>query len=120
MFCNVCGNKIKETDNFCSKCRNPIKKEKKDGIKIVPYHKPLFWMSIVSVLFTILAFHEIVMIVGIVVSAITLIGIIIHFKKSKSKKEKNNMNLYTLALSIVGVLGNTAWLLFTYIILPLV
>jgi len=119
MFCNVCGNQVKETDNFCSNCRNPIKKvEKKDGIKTVPYHKPLFWMSIVSVIFTILAFHEVMMILGIIVSTITLIGIIIHLQKSKKQNEKNNTNLYTLALSIVGVLGNTAWLLFTYLILP--
>ncbi len=44
MFCTNCGNKIEQSDKFCTKCGSLSMKEKEDIVKVIPTHtaSPVF------------------------------------------------------------------------------
>ena len=114
MFCSNCGKEVGKDDRFCGNCAQPLK----EIINNVNYNKPLFWLSIVSVIVSFMAFNTIIMYIGIGTGLISLIGIILVLFENKKSKSHNNKNLYTLTFSLVGIISNLIWLLFTLHVLP--
>lgn len=122
MYCRNCGKEVSPEDRFCGNCREPIdtQKQEKEVIEanIVDYNKTAFWLSVISATLAFLAFVKEIMYIGIVVGVVSLIMIIYVLIKNKKNNVGNTRNFYTLSLSIVGIITNTMWLLFTLYILP--
>jgi len=126
MYCPNCGKEVSPSSRFCGNCREPmfehrhrveeIKKEEKEDT--VGYNIPAFWISIVSVALGFLAFVVEITYIGITVGVTSLIMIIIALIKNKKNQVRNSRNIYTLTLSIVGIITNTMWLIFITTILP--
>lgn len=122
MYCRNCGKKVSSEDRYCGNCREPLSVHKQEKevieIKTIDYNKPAFWLSVVSASLAFLAFVKEIMYIGIFIGVVSLIMIIYILINNKKNKVGNVRNLYTLSLSIVGIITNTMWLLFTLYILP--
>lgn len=130
MYCSNCGKIVKIDDKYCGSCGTSIKKDfervdieyqevvETETRDIVNYNKPLLITSILSVVLIFLAFDIIVMWIGASIGIISLFMIIYVLIKNKKENVYNKINKYTLMLSIVGLISNSIWLVFTIFILP--
>ena len=114
MYCRKCGKIISEDSNFCPYC-GVEKVAKQNHPEIIEPNNPFidltFILSIISLAIAIFAFHEILMIIGIIIGIISLVaGIIMNIKISTKKATR------AIIFSIAGILANLSWLVFTIII----
>lgn len=99
MFCEKCGNRL--VKNRCPNCDGPKPK------------KLIFILAVISVVSSFLAFHMVMMIIGMVYSAFVL-GVAIY--KYLQDKSYPRIGL-SITLTIVGLISNLIWYLFVIYLL---
>lgn len=112
MYCNSCGNELKENESFCSKCGNSILNQKDESIISNDYgsqsKEKYNLLSIIGVIIAgvslLLNFYGIVGIAAVIISSIALV-------KISRTNEKGKV------LSIVGISVGGFSILYAFIIL---
>src|SRR5690554_5065573 len=95
MFCINCGKELKPKSNFCSSCQTPVRREQRDAKELV-----IFIISIMSIALVLIAFTELIMIIGVIGGIIGLISGIIY----KLTHQQNKRSSYSIALSISAII----------------
>jgi len=137
IFCTRCGRKLEETSEkicpncgaknlsdsvFCSECGNMLEYKKEEHVEqvIVPKERMSTFaivcliVAILGAAFTLFAYGEVVALIGLTISAISLILIAVGLLLNKIK---GNIKI-AIGLGIYGVLGNIIWLAFILWMLP--
>lgn len=107
MFCRNCGKEIKIEASICPYCRKRYKKEETSTLL-----KTMFILSIISIALVFIAFHEVIIVSGILIGLISFIGGIY----GKRKYPYSQKSVYTIIFSLTGLLSNISWLIFILII----
>lgn len=107
MYCSKCGKDISVL-KYCPNCE-----KEKEVIKTTSF-KIMFILSIISLVISFLPLNYVIMVLGALIGAISIIGTLILTRGYESNKIK-----LAKVFSISGIFCNVVWIVFSYYILPL-
>ncbi|HNZ49871.1 MAG TPA: zinc ribbon domain-containing protein [Bacilli bacterium] len=116
MYCQHCGNEVKDGDRFCQHCGRPLlgqsQAPEKPKITINKTDKPLVYLTVFALLLTLFPFHNLIVIIG------TLVGMG-GFLAAALKRNHHNRSLVLalMTLSLTAIIIQLAWFVFINIIL---